>query len=984
MPPKAKAQRTEHSSSNAAEGGAPSASSSSSPLSEVTLLPSDNPTGSTVPTLSAPSASGNHTAPLIDSLSADDATHDERMSRPSPSTRDGATDRLVDTSVNAIFAVTGPRAGVLDHQTAANALLGLVDLVDDGVYLSVAEAWDGVAVPANQYWRRRVDVSGLSLQRGVVPTTALQGSTGGGQMGREAVLPLPPPRAPDPRRLGESFYGSRVEAMSSLAYATNGAKLVLAVDRTNGSGSKLFTVLNRYAEPSAAALQHKRAHSSSPHRAAPDEVGGGEEMGVSAVSSDEEGERPTAHGNSGETAPCLPCPPLLPPDSAVADFIATIPHRYRRNLYVLVDESAAVDPFFDIDCAFDGDGVGHDADVFVEVFPPHHSSQEASRRRPSVEGGGGASAEGPSVRAATMHPVTGAQVEEVLFDVISFLADRIESQLHTKVSECLVLTSSVQVQRAPAAMTAALRGPSQPPGRLQQLKLSCHVHFRLHQQQAFASIRELHLFMATLREELDATLAAAAATATAAEVPPTVRRARRVRRCVDFGVYSRWRAMRLPYCVKCPLQSGDSAGSASSNATTAVNAFSAADAAADDLLTSQLRQLGLSIPSVEVGSVAEHLLHNIVLSSSSSEYAAQSSLLQKLLFLFRFLLPIVPGVTQLSHADLRSFLESHAPHVTADGAALVGLSSASAPSNTLRRTFGSAVVDFACIQRDTADSGTTLPPRRGARSRLLVPSDSLLTFTVVQPSHGGPAGVAGERDEGRVTDARRAVTDDPFGQSMPPFPHSARVEVQDPLVKRLCAEVFACLSPLYGTSSASPSPPPSAGVLVLGQSSPSSASSEVLPIAPDRLRVYYVDSIRAYYVLQKQSKYCLRLNRVHRSTYAQLYLTYGSVKVRCYANDCSHGCLFVHWAVPSAASSSRGTWRDRGLPAVEGYPKYDHLTRLRDRLFPPLPYSELVRRYGVEALQRQPPSTSMPAPGGRTVSVGSGGGGSVVSSAAVV
>ncbi|ESS67252.1 hypothetical protein TCDM_04022 [Trypanosoma cruzi Dm28c] len=130
----------------------------------------------------------------------------------------------------------------------------------------------------------------------------------------------------------------------------------------------------------------------------------------------------------------------------------------------------------------------------------------------------------------------------------------------------------------------------------------------------------------------------------------------------------------------------------------------------------------------------------------------------------------------------------------------------------------------------------------------------------------------------------------------------------------------------------------------------SSRCGATSPVVGDRVVVQYQDNIRAYYAQQKLSRYCLNQGREHRGTYPQLYLTYGSIKLRCYSNDCHNRCLAVRWSNDEDEQMTGST--AIALPVDErGYPKYERLTEIRHLLFPPLPPEELLRRYGSLALE---------------------------------
>jgi hypothetical protein len=78
--------------------------------------------------------------------------------------------------------------------------------------------------------------------------------------------------------------------------------------------------------------------------------------------------------------------------------------------------------------------------------------------------------------------------------------------------------------------------------------------------------------------------------------------------------------------------------------------------------------------------------------------------------------------------------------------------------------------------------------------------------------------------------------------------------------------------------------------------------------------------VRAFYGQQKQSKFCLARGDAHKGTFGSIYVTYGSVKYRCWSNDaCGTACLRVPWS--------------------------DATEPLRRALFPPLSEAQLRARY---------------------------------------
>ncbi|CAJ1015023.1 hypothetical protein, conserved [Leishmania lindenbergi] len=561
--------------------------------------------------------------------------------------------------------------------------------------------------------------------------------------------------------------------------------------------------------------------------------------------------------------------------SAIADFVNAIPHRQDRNLYALVDEACPVDPYFDVDFSYD---------------PEHDDPSDALL----VQSYG----EGKEVTSVTAF--SAEAVEKVLLTILTALRREVETELKTTVAECLVLTSSLQTGRHSDS-------PSEP-ASLEQLKLSFHVHFRLADRAAIESVREMHTFMTRLRSRLhDEEAAAAASLPLGGPARERSEDARKVStlllRCVDFGVYTRWRAFRLPYNVK---------------ASNAVQSSALASGAGDDLLEEQLRQLGIALPDSRVGSAAPRVLQSLFLAADVSTCKTQRYLVQNLAKHFRFLLPVLPGATELTSVALTEFLSPLVPpQVRAAAAAMSGPTS---PSSSARDVVSAWVMELACIVRDAS----TLPcSHNGGATQVTAASSS---FRLLRDEVAITAAVA---------EASAQTTSSPFDVPLPSMPRSIRVRVEDAETRRLLAEVFWCIAPEYGGACSVVRTPPVEEAW--------SALSATNPITPERINAHYEDSIRAYYVMQKQNKYCIRLHRSHKATFAQLYLTFGSIKIRCYANDCCDRCCVIPWAAPNNPKS--------GPQHHAGYPRYDRLMAIRNALFPPLSTEELVRRYGTGVLQ---------------------------------
>lgn len=98
----------------------------------------------------------------------------------------------------------------------------------------------------------------------------------------------------------------------------------------------------------------------------------------------------------------------------------------------------------------------------------------------------------------------------------------------------------------------------------------------------------------------------------------------------------------------------------------------------------------------------------------------------------------------------------------------------------------------------------------------------------------------------------------------------------------------------------------------------------------------YTDSgfIRGYYAYQKMSKWCPKLQRAHASSYVGLYVTYGSIKIRCYSNDCGNQpCMQVPF-IPDSQTE----------PAVP-LEKEPLRTKYRDIIFPDWGRDVVLRKY---------------------------------------
>ncbi|ORC93236.1 uncharacterized protein TM35_000011130 [Trypanosoma theileri] len=721
-------------------------------------------------------------------------------------------------SVNAIFAVTGPTAGILHIRSALE--LPQDHTVNDDALRVLDECFDSVAVPADQYWRAASQHRALmqSTDNDDADTTVHPHSTRL-PFTLDAAVNI---RRPDPMDIPRSFYSTRLDAIVQRRYAVNQGELVVASDNRSGSSGKMFNTI---------------------------------------------------------------------PRDELVSFIETIPFCHQRNLYVMVDENSAVDPFFDIDCCPPFDWMEYDNNNESDIIEEEEVEKGIEKIKKEKED----NITSPSLSSSFQ--VTTATVERWLREVLYFLRDKVESATGAQLQQCLVLTSSVILRDDKTERKAGDVGrESESLLSTKDTKISFHIHFRLNTNTAFANIRELHRFMSHIREELDLSLSQG-------KESHNYSLNLMLRRCIDFGVYTRWRAFRLPYNVKLPSPL----------------MFSAVDASALDLMVLELSQLHIKVVTPldnRVGKVAPTVAHFIDISSlqkksSSSLWEHHYRMLTKLFFLYRFLLPIVPGMTSITDKKLIDFLSAYLPSSSHNGDS----------EKDFHQELAHTVFDLASIQRDNCT--TEKNEERDVTALRLFRMTSLINQN--------------------TSTAVMVENQNPFALPRPPLRDGVRVSIRDIQVKDLVAEVFRCLSIEYD-----------GGV----HRDRDQQGNMMSPLSGNCVNVQYQECIRAYYAQQKQSRFCLNQNREHRGTYPQLYLTYGSIKLRCYSNDCCKSCLAIKW---STDDDERVTGTTAVLLPVDshGYPKYERLSQIRRLLFPPLSPEELLKRYGASALEgmQQPQKT---------------------------
>jgi hypothetical protein len=180
--------------------------------------------------------------------------------------------------------------------------------------------------------------------------------------------------------------------------------------------------------------------------------------------------------------------------------------------------------------------------------------------------------------------------------------------------------------------------------------------------------------------------------------------------------------------------------------------------------------------------------------------------------------------------------------------------------------------------------------------------------SAAQTTPGRPAAASTEQQAAET--AQGASASPAGGAGVAPLRVGRRVAVVDDRANVLL-RLFQMLDPHYDPARAGPLAETAAATGAAGFGGPVHRLT----------RVESEDNgqIRMYYAMQKQSRWCLRQSRAHKKTHGQLYVTFGSIKYRCYSNDCHDACVVIDWTPET-------------LP-------------LREQLFPPLPVEELRRRY---------------------------------------
>ncbi|CUE70243.1 Hypothetical protein, putative [Bodo saltans] len=505
----------------------------------------------------------------------------------------------------------------------------------------------------------------------------------------------------------------------------------------------------------------------------------------------------------------------------LASFVASIPDPLQRNVYTLVDDVHSCDPYFDID----GDLRTIPKEALDCLCRPLNISD-------------------PTDAHATM--------ELILATCLTFLTATLRKYFtRTRASEVQTASRSFEPQE-----TLVLTASS-----CQQRKLSVHVHMRWASSSvtttddngsvdsiaspiepcSFQSVMEHKHFADVLEDELKQQLTNA--------TPEKQATAQVLLAVLDLSVYSRWRALRLPYNIK---------------SVDVVNLVQRRDSsAATPKLSVVLSTTDLAMAAIlrysSPGAAATCICVGCVDSCAATQQPAHDG--RSLMHLLRPLLPLSRDLdsnsTDLVGGQLINAMKN---------CACVTLDACSGHDAFAHKCF-----DLASVTRPS------LGPL-AARKRLRA-VDQVSRVNIASnesdENHDKEA-VDGSHEDGTAPHVQVGYdthqdTGEPHSEVFPaPFPSGRRLPLNTPTVRTLMWRLFQCLHPTAFQN-----------------------------LRPDHLNVVFEDAGQRYwYVYQKHNRYCLHLDRHHQQTCGQLYLTYGSIKFRCYSNDCCRKpCWKRSWGV---------------------------------------------------------------------------------------
>jgi hypothetical protein len=583
------------------------------------------------------------------------------------------------------------------------------------------------------------------------------------------------------------------------------------------------------------------------------------------------------NGSSAKRYQCIP-------QTELPQFVASIPDPLRRNVYTLIDDMHPCDPFFDID----GDLKSLPMDAVNMMIGRHQAGSDAS----SVD-------------------VHHATLEAILAACLTFLT--------AKLREYFTQSRTRRTMGAPSAVAEPYQTLVLTASSCQEQKLSFHIHMRwrcvAHHEPLgrdggttttlpcmFQSVMEHKHFADVLEAELkrlasgpdtgDSVLSVDRATAQLLLV------------VLDLSVYSRWRALRLPYNIKSVnvtdiVQRAESAPKLSTVLSTTDAAASVLTLCASPGATAACICVGCAdVTNNSIRTALLHRLRPLLPLSGDRDTDLVKGLLLKAL-----------DESSCIKADEhhKSFVEMCFDLALVTRRSLGGFRSSSSFGSKRQRSGSREEIDNAEAQDYIIDERSSHIHENG--------DSSAAPYVVVEydSHHHGDSVVSSE--------------------SIPaPFPTGRRQPLNSPAARTLMWRLFQCLHPTGFQN-----------------------------LRPDHLNVVFEDAGQRYwYVYQKQNRYCLNLARDHKQTCGQLYLTYGSIKFRCYSNDCCRvPCWRRSWGVDVAEPVAPPQTEEDSIAAT--------LREIHGKLFPELDEQQLRLRFPSYLLEPSAPAgarnSEVPEPG---------------------
>lgn len=611
---------------------------------------------------------------------------------------------------------------------------------------------------------------------------------------------------------------------------------------------------------------------------------------------------------NGSTAKRYQCIPR----GHIASFVRSIAMPLQRNVYALVDDNNPCDPFFDVDGNLDG-------------LPMDAVRLLFAKTRCNIG----------DVAEQLETPLTPHEVlEVVLASCLTFLTSALDQyfvQSRTGPPYCGATFAPQQ--------TVVLTASSCEKG-----KISFHIHMRwaasiaqngeegggdsaLTHPCAFRSIMELKHFSSVVQAQLQKMRTTSSSLDEHSSSQETSQQAEEecaiatvLQSVLDLSVYSRWRPLRLPYNVKSVdlanivhhVHEGTNNRAKRARGDAAVSCDTPADA--DQPRLSQV----LTVSHAAAIALQTHAF----IGASSSVCVGCRDNVPGSCTLLHHLRPLLPLSFTPDNKDRRfgAFLHSALQH-----ASCLPLPVEQCEVDQ----FALDCFDMACVTRPLLPPSTHAPfVNRGPPMPLGYSSDA--PHDLARSAED----ISTNSAEALAAPAVVSYDDDTGPSLMPmasgsvaPFPSGRRHTVNTPAMRQVMWRLFQCLHPTAFQN-----------------------------LRPDHLNVVYEDAAQRYwYVYQKHNRYCLHLNRQHKQTHGQLYLTYGSIKFRCYSNDCCRApCWRCSWGtVKGGDSDAPGrASTDVVMVDLQGSGIDDVLREIHAKLFPELDAQQLRLRFPSQLIER--------------------------------